>query len=314
MLKYVLKRLLTALITLFGITIIDYALMNLAGDPVQMMAGPKSNAATLAIKAQQLGMDKPVIVRYFRWLGATLHGDLGFSYKTYQPVSSMIASHIGPTLILMGTALLISTFIAVVFGIYSAVHQHSKADYIIVFFAFLGQSIPGFFLALLLIYLFSVKLGWLPSSGMRELGTAGTGVQLRYLIMPALVLALSEAGNNIRYIRSSMLEILNKEYLRTAEGKGIGRRQVIYRHAFRNALIPIITVLGMEIPGLFGGSIIIEQIFSWPGLGLMTMSAVLQRDFPVIMGSCLLSAVVVLVSNLVTDLLYGLADPTVRLK
>lgn len=312
--RYIIRRILAALVTLFGITVIDYILMNLAGDPVRMMAGPKANAATLAIRAKQLGMDQPVIVRYFRWLNATLHGDFGISYKTYQPVSSMIASHIGPTLILMGTALLISTLIAVTFGIYSAVHPHTRSDYTIVSLAFFGQSIPGFFLALVFIYIFSVRLGWLPSSGMRELGTEGTGVQFRYLILPSLVLALSEAGNNIRYIRSSMLEIMGKEYLRTAMGKGIGRRKVIYKHALRNALIPIITVLGMEIPGLFGGSIIIEQLFSWPGLGLMTMSAILQRDYPVIMASCLLSAVVVLVSNLVTDLLYAAVDPTVRLK
>ena len=202
--------------------------------------------------------------------------------------------------------------IAIFGGIYSALHPHKKSDYTIVTLSFLGQSIPGFFLALILIYLFSVKLGWLPSNGMRELGTAGNGIQVRYLILPCVVLAVSMAGRNIRYIRSAMLEILNKDYLRTAKGKGIGRRMVIYKHAFRNALIPIITVIGMEIPGLFGGSIIVEQVFSWPGLGLLTMNAVLARDYPVIMGVCLLSAVVVLAANLVTDILYAVADPTVR--
>jgi peptide/nickel transport system permease protein len=225
----------------------------------------------------------------------------------------MILSHIGPTLILMGTALLISMIIAVVFGIFSAVHPHTKRDYAVVTGAFLGQSIPSFFMALVLIYIFSVKLGWLPSSGMRQLGTDGSGVQLRYLILPAIVLALGEAGNNIRYIRSSMLEIMNKDYMKTARGKGIGKFKVVWKHGLRNALIPIITVLGMEIPGLFGGSIIIEQIFSWPGLGLMTMNAILQRDYPVIMASCLLSAVVVLAANIITDILYAVADPTVQL-
>lgn len=314
MIRYILKRLGVALITLIGITVIDYAMMNMAGDPIKMMAGPKANKAALAIKAQQLGMDKPVIVRYFRWLAAVLHGDLGISYKTYQPVSTMISSHIGPTLILMGTALLISMVIAIVFGVYSAVHQHSKRDYAIVSLAFLGQSVPGFFLALVLIYIFCVKLKWLPSSGMRDLGTEGSGVQFSHLILPALVLALGEAGNNIRYIRSAVLDILSKDYLRTAKGKGIGHFLVTYKHALRNALIPIVTVLGMEIPGLFGGSIIIEQLFSWPGLGLMTMSAILQRDFPVIMASALLSAVVVLLANLITDLLYAIVDPTVKLQ
>jgi peptide/nickel transport system permease protein len=311
--KYIVKRLLIGLITLFGITVIDYALINLIGDPVRMMAGPKANAATLAIKAEQLGLNQPVVIRYFKWLLATVTGDFGISYKTYQPVSSMILSHIGPTLILMGTALLISMIIAVVFGIFSAVHPHTKRDYAVVTGAFLGQSIPSFFMALVLIYIFSVKLGWLPSSGMRQLGTDGSGVQLRYLILPAIVLALGEAGNNIRYIRSSMLEIMNKDYMKTARGKGIGKFKVVWKHGLRNALIPIITVLGMEIPGLFGGSIIIEQIFSWPGLGLMTMNAILQRDYPVIMASCLLSAVVVLAANIITDILYAVADPTVQL-
>ena len=314
MAKYLLKRILVALVTLIGITVIDYWLMNLAGDPVKMMAGPKANAAALALKAEELGMDQPVIVRYFRWLSAVLHGDLGISYKSYEAVSDMIASHLGPTLALMGPALLVSLAIAVFFGIYSAVHQHTKRDYVIVSLAFFGQSVPGFFLALVLVYVFSIRLGWLPSSGMRQLGTAGSGIQGRYMVLPVLVLALSEAGNNIRYIRSSMLEILNRDYMRTAKGKGIGHFLTIYKHGLRNALIPIITVIGMEIPAMFGGSIIVEEIFSWPGLGLMTMSAVLSRDVPVIMGSCLLSAVVVLVSNLVVDILYALADPTIRLQ
>lgn len=313
MMRYLLKRLLTALITLAGITVIDYALLNLSGDPVRMMAGPKANAATLALKAQQLGMDQPVYVRYFRWLQAVLHGDLGISYKTYQPVLDMIRGHLGPTLILMGTGLAISMILAVIAGIYAAVHQHKKRDYAIVSFAFLGQSVPGFFLALLMVYVFAVILGWLPSSGMRKLGTEGNGVQLSYLIMPAIVLAFSQVGNNIRYIRSSMLDILHKDFMQALKGKGISRRRIIYIHGLRNALIPIITVFGMEIPSLFGGSIIVEQIFSWPGLGLMTMNAVLARDVPVIMGMCLLSAVAVLAGNLITDVLYALADPSIRL-
>ena len=313
MIRYIIKRLFTALVTLAGITILDYALLNLAGDPVQMMAGPKANAAALAIKAQQLGMDRPVYIRYFRWLQAVLHGDLGISYKTYQPVLAMIRQYLGPTLILMGVSLLLSMLLAMILGIYAAVHQHSKRDYAIVSFAFLGQSIPSFFLALLLVYVFSVRLGWLPGSGMRQLGTGGAGVQLPYLILPTLVLALSQVGNNIRYIRSGMLEILNKDFMRTLKGKGISRRRIIYIHGLRNALVSMITVFGMEIPSLFGGSIIVEQIFSWPGLGLTTMNAILARDVPVIMGTCLLSAVAVLAGNLLTDIIYALVDPTIRL-
>ena len=181
--------------------------------------------------------------------------------------------------------------------------------------SFLGSSVPGFFLSLLLIYIFTVKLGLLPSSGMITLGTeGGAGDVAKHMVMPVIVLAASMAGSNIRYIRSAVLEILQQDYLRTARAKGIGRFKVIYKHALRNALIPIVTVIGMEIPMLFGGAIIIEQVFSWPGLGLMTMSAISNRDYPVIMGVCLLSAVVVLVGNLLTDILYALVDPTIQLQ
>lgn len=314
MIRYIGKRLFYGLITLIGITVIDFILMNMAGNPIEILAGsPKVSKEALAIRAAQLGLDKPAWQQYFIWIRQILTGNFGYSYKSYQSVSSMMLSHLGPTLILMGTALLISMTISIIFGIYSAVHAHTKRDYSIVSLAFLGQSVPGFFMALLLIDLFCVKLGILPSSGMRNLSDPGNGVQLRYLILPALVLALGQAGNDIRYIRSAMLEILNQDYLRTVKGKGVGRRILIYKHALRNALIPIVTVFGMEIPGLFGGSIIIEQIFSWPGLGLMTMNAILQRDYPVIMATCLLSAVVVLVANILTDILYAVVDPTVKL-
>ena len=239
---------------------------------------------------------------------------MGYSIKSYQPVSDMIGSHLGPTLLLMGVSLLVSLLMAVPAGIYSAVHQYSKGDYAVVTFSFLGSSIPGFFLSLLLIYVFTVKLGWLPSSGMTTLGTEGGFSDVaRHMVMPVIVLATSMAGSNIRYIRSAVLEILQQDYLRTARAKGIGRFKVINKHALRNALVPIVTVIGMEIPVLFGGAVIIEQVFSWPGLGLMTMSAITSRDYPVIMGVCLLSAVVVLVANLVTDIMYALADPTIQL-
>lgn len=314
MIKYILKRLGIAAIVLLGITVIDYGIMSLAGNPIEIMAGgPRVNQAMLAQKAANLGLDRPVYIQYFYWLRELLHGNLGTSYKTYESVASMIRSHLGPTLVLMGTALLVSTVIAVVAGVYSAVHEHEKGDYIVQTLAFFGQSIPGFFLALLLIWFFSVRLGILPSNGMRELGADGSGVEGRYLVMPVIVLAFEMAGRNIRYIRSSMLEILHREYLRTAEAKGIGRFRVIWKHALRNALVPIITVLAMEIPNLFGGAVVVEQVFSWPGLGLMTMNAVLQRDYPVIMAVCLLSAVVVLLTNLVTDILYAVVDPSVRL-
>lgn len=312
--KYIIKRILIAIPVLIGITIIDYAIMCLAGSPLEMLQGPRVSEAAVEAKAIALGLDKPFYIQYFVWLGQLLQGNMGYSIKSFQSVSGMIGSHLGPTLLLMGVSLLTGLLIAIPAGIYSAVHQYSAGDYGLVTFSFLGSSIPGFFLSLLLVFVFTVKLGWLPSSGMSTLGTAGSfGDVARHMVMPVTVLAISIAGRNIRYIRIAMLEILQQDYLRTARAKGIGRFLVINKHALRNAMVPIVTVIGMEIPVLFGGAVIVEQVFSWPGLGLMTMSAISGRDYPVIMGVCLLSAVVVLAANLITDILYALVDPAIQL-
>ena len=311
--KYILKKLLLAIPLLFGITVIDYAIMSLAGSPLDMLVGPRVSQGTLAARAAQWGLDQSFLNQYLHWLGEVLRGNLGYSYKSYQPVSELIGSHIGPTLLLMGVSMVLGLIMAVPAGIYSAVHRYQKRDYAVVSASFLFSSIPGFFLALVLIYLFTVRLGWLPSSGMVTAGVGGGALDvLRHLIMPALVLSVGVAGGNIRYIRSAVLEILEMDYLRTATAKGMGHKIVIRRHAVRNAMLPIVTVIGMQIPTLFGGAVIVEQLFSWPGLGLITMNAVLSRDYPVIMGVCLLSAVVVLAANLITDILYALVDPTIK--
>ena len=311
--KYIIKRLLIAIPTLLGITMIDYAIMCFAGSPLEMLQGARVSQEAVAARSEALGLNKPFYVQYLIWLGQLLQGNLGYSIRTYEPVSEMIGSRIGPTLLLMGVSLIVSLLLSVPAGIYSALHQYSKGDYGVVTASFLGSSIPGFFLSLLLVYLFTMKLGILPSSGMTTLGTEGGAADVAaHMVMPVLALSVSMAGTNLRYIRSAMLEILGQEYLRTAKAKGIGLRRVIGKHALRNALVPIVTVIGMQIPVLFGGAVIVEQLFSWPGLGLMTMSAILERDYPVIMGVCLLSAVVVLAANLVTDLLYAAADPSIR--
>ena len=311
--KYIIRKILVAIPVLFGITLIDYAIMSLVGSPLDMMAGPRVSEAALEVKAAKLGLDQPVWVQYIRWLGELFHGNLGYSYDSYQPVSAIVGSHIGPTLLLMGTSLVAGMLIAIPAGIYSAVHRYTRRDYAVVTASFFGSSIPGFFLALILIYLFTVRLGWLPSGGMTTPGTGGDFVDIvRHMVMPVIVLALSVAGTNIRYIRSAVLEILQQDYLRTAKSKGIGRFLVINKHALRNAMLPIVTVIGMQIPVLFGGAVIVEQIFNWPGLGLITMNAIISRDYPVIMGVCLLSAVVVLVGNLLTDIVYAIVDPTIR--
>jgi peptide/nickel transport system permease protein len=312
MLKYIVKRILVAIPVLIGITIIDFLIMTMVGSPLELLQGPRVSQAAIETKRIALGLNKPVYVQYWIWLTNLLQGNMGYSMKSFQPVSQMIKTYIGPTLLLMSVSLFVSMLIAVPAGIYSAVHKYTPQDYTVVTLSFLGSSVPGFFLALVLIYIFTVRLGWLPSSGMYTLGAQKSALDVvRHMIMPVIVLATSMAGTNIRYIRSAMLEILRKDYLRTARAKGIGRFLVINKHALRNALIPVITVLGMHIPILFGGAIIIEQVFSWPGLGMMTMSAIISRDYPVIMGVCLMSAIVVLVANLLTDVIYALVDPTI---
>ena len=311
--RYVIKKILLAIPVLLGITIIDYLLMSLAGNPLDMMAGPRVTQEAIAFKAEKLGLDQPFFVQYLTWLGQVLQGNLGYSYKSYEAVSDMIGSHIAPTLLLMGVSMLVAFLIAIPVGIYSAVHRYQKRDFAVVTASFVGSSVPSFFLALILIYIFTVRLGWLPSSGMATPGTGGDFLDVaQHMVMPVLVLAVSLAGSNIRYIRSAVLEILEMDYLRTAKAKGMGRFLVINKHALRNALLPIVTVIGMQIPMLFGGAVIVEQIFSWPGLGLVAMNAITGRDYPVIMGVCLLSAVVVLVANLLTDIVYALVDPTIK--
>ncbi len=315
MMRYIVKRILIAIPVLIGITLLDYIIMSLAGSPLSMMQGPRVSQAAVEAKAIQLGLDQPIHIQYFTWLTQLLKGNWGYSIKTYLPVYGMIAANLGPTLLLMGTSMLLSFLVAVPLGVYSATHQYTKGDYTAVTFSFLGTSIPSFFLSLILVYLFTIKLGWLPSGGMTTLGTGGDALDvIRHMIMPVIVLTASLAGSNIRYIRSSMLEILQQDYLRTARAKGIGRFLTINKHAMRNALLPIITVIGMEIPILIGGAVIVEQVFSWPGLGLLTMTAIMNRDYPVIMGVSLLSAVIVLAGNLLTDILYAVVDPTIQLK
>ena len=314
--KYIVKRILIAIPVLIGITIIDYAIMCMAGSPLEMLQGPRVSQAAVEARGDPAGAGQAVLCAVFCLAGPAFAWEHGLFHRQLSAGGGHGSeATLGPTLLLMGVSLIVSLLIAVPAGIYSAIHQYSKGDYTVVTLSFLGSSIPGFFLSLLLIFVFTVKLGWLPSSGMKTLGTEGGFLDVAaHMVMPVIVLAVSMAGTNIRYIRSAVLEILQQDYLRTARAKGIGRFKVINKHALRNALIPIVTVIGMEIPLLFGGQVIVEQVFSWPGLGLMTMSAITSRDYPVIMGVCLLSAVVVLMANLLTDILYALVDPTIQLQ
>lgn len=314
MFHYIVRRLLIAIPVLWGVTVICFAVINMApGSPVDMIVDPNISAADIAARKEALGLNAPLYVQYLKWMENLLQGNLGYSMTTYRPVAEMIGERIGPTVLLMGSALLIGLVLAIPLGIISATRQYSKLDYLFSTASLLGISVPTFFLGLSSIYIFSLVLKILPSSGMITLGSGG-GImdRLLHLIMPAGVLGILVAGKIVRYVRSCMLEILDQDYLRTARSKGLAESIVINRHALRNGLIPIITVVGLEVASLLGGAIITEQIFSWPGIGQLTMESVMSRDYPTLMGLNLFAAVVVLGVNLLTDVAYSLADPRIR--
>ena len=312
--NYIARRILIAIPILLGITVIDFLIVNMApGNPVDMMISPNVTGEALELRKAALGLNQPLYVQYFHWLVSILHLDFGYSMTTFQPVGEMIAQRIGPTLLLMGFALVLGLLIAVPLGIVSATHQNSALDYLTTGGAFFGVSIPNFFLGLGLIYIFAVRLKVLPSSGMFTLGgNNGFADTAAHLVLPMIVLAVQIAGQDIRYVRSGMLEILGQDYLRTARAKGLKESIVINRHALRNALITIITVIGMQIPMLFGGAVITEQIFAWPGIGQLTIDSISGRDYPTLMAINLIAAVMVLTANLLTDILYSVVDPRVK--
>jgi peptide/nickel transport system permease protein len=240
-------------------------------------------------------------------------GNFGYSLIGGQSVAEQIRDRIGPTLLLMGAATILGTLIGIPLGILSAVRQYALIDYITTVFGFLAISTPSFFLGLGLMYLFAVHLNWLPTSGMRTLGVPeSAGDLIRHMVMPVAVLTLAQTPLVMRYARSSMLEALRQDYVTTARAKGLREQIVLVRHAFRNALIPLITIIGLSLPELLSGAVITETIFQWPGMGLLALRAVNARDYPLILGVILVTAAMVLISNLIADLLYAVADPRIR--
>jgi peptide/nickel transport system permease protein len=302
---------------LFGITLVTYLIVSLApGDPVSALVSPEQVAELgpgwLEERRAELGLDKPLPIRYGLWLKETATGNLGFSYTDRQPVSDKIAERIWPTVKLMLTVQILALLVAVPIGILSAIRQYSWIDYAATVFGFATISIPSFFLALAAIYVFAVKLRWMPTAGMNTLGQEPSILDsLHHLILPAVVLGLGQAAPLIRYTRSSMLETVRQDYVRVARAKGLGERAVIYRHALRNALIPLVTVVALTLPQLLGGTVIIEQIFSWPGMGTLAIKAVRGRDYPTIMAINMIGAIAILVSSLIADVIYAWIDPRI---
>ena len=317
MFRYILKRLLYAIPVFLGITFVIYTLINLApGGPLSVLAasGEMSLSDLEALKIS-MGLDKPIVIRYFIWLGDLLHGDFGISYRTSQEVSLMISQRIMPSLMLTGTGILAAMLVGVPLGIISAYKPNSVWDHISTFISFIGASLPNFFLSLLLIYVLAVKLKWFPTSGMQSSGMSGNLLDLlHHLALPAFVCGIQPIGNYIKQTRSSVLEVLNEEYIKTARSKGLTNVVIVLKHAFRNALIPIVTTISLSIPFLIGGAVVTEQIFAWPGIGSLMITAITSRDYPVIMGVAVLICGVVLVANLILDLIYAALDPRIKFK
>jgi len=301
---------------LIGISIISYGIIRLApGDPTRMLADPEMlTTEQMEALHVQLGLDQPIQVQYLRTMQALLTGEL-LSFKTRQPVMEMIGERL-PTTIGLATCVLVVGFsLGMVVGVLQALRPNSRLDDVLTFLSLFGFAVPTFWLALMMILIFSVRLDWLPTSGIRPTNTSGWDpvAVAPYLVLPTFVLATNLLASVARYTRSSMLETMGQDYLRTARAKGLSLRVVTIRHALRNSLLPVITLLGVQIPYLLGGTVAVETIFALPGVGRLALDSVISRDYPVILTINLLVAVLVLIGNLLTDIAYGLADPRVRL-
>jgi peptide/nickel transport system permease protein len=312
---YVLRRLTQGAVLLVVVSIVVFAVVHSAPGGPALLIHPDMDPTQVKAMEKQLGLDDPIPIQYARWLRNAVQGNLGTSYQHSLPTAELLRERIPNTLLLSGVAVVVAVLLAVPLGTISAVYRYSFLDYAATVTAFIGVSIPVFWLAILLIIVFSVTLGWLPSAGMRTVGVPATfGDLLRHLVMPSLVLATFPLAQLMRYVRASMVDVLAQDFVRTARAKGLSERATLCRHALRNALIPMVTVLGVLTPRLLGGAVITETIFAWPGLGRLAVEAAIARDYPVIMGATLLVAGLVVLGNLITDLLYVVIDPRIALR
>jgi peptide/nickel transport system permease protein len=313
--RYLVRRLAQGAVVLFVVSAVVFAIVHAAPGGPALLNNPDVDPKMAKEMEKQLGLDDPIPVQYARWLGNAVRGNLGRSYQHSLGTAELLWARIPNTLLLSGTALLIAVVLAVPLGMISAVYRYSALDYAATVTAFLGVSVPVFWLAILLIIVFSVTLGWLPSSGMLTVGVPfSMRDRLLHLLMPSIVLATFPLAQLTRYVRSSMVDALAQDYVRTARAKGLPERGVLGRHALRNALIPMVTVLGVLTPRLLGGAVVTETIFAWPGLGRLAVEAAVTRDYPVILGATLLVSTLVVLSNLITDFLYVVIDPRIALR
>ncbi len=316
--QYVLRRVALIFPLMFAITVVNYTIYVLSpGDPVSALLNPESmrylEEEDLQALREAMGLNRPLHVRYLIWLREALRGNLGYSTQMRLPVQHIIVRDIGNTLGLMGFALLFSTVAGIVLGIISALKQYSMLDYILTGIAFGGIAVPGFFFALLLIYVVGLRLEWFPVGGIVTVGAPpSVGDRLWHMVLPVVALSYEGLSTLLRYTRASMLEVVRQDYITTARAKGLAERTVIMWHAFKNALLPVITITGLRLPTLVGGAVLIESVFNYRGIGHTLVAAAGGRDYPLLMGGLLVTAIMVLLSNLIADLAYAWADPRIR--
>lgn len=318
MLKYISKRLLISIPVIIGITILSFIIMKLSpGDPLANFINPSIDMADLEKSRQALGLNDPLYVQYFKWIGQVAKGNFGYTYSGNHSISGLILERLPNTVILTLSAFVMSFVVGIPLGVIGAVKKNTRTDYGITLMSLVGVAIPSFFFGLLVIYVFALILGIFPSGGMVNIRAGYTGFAyytdiLHHLVLPAVVLSLGNIASVSRFTRSNMLDILKEDYIRTAKAKGLRNKAVIYRHALRNALIPVVTIFGLSIPFLFSGAYITESIFNWPGMGQLGIRAIQDREYGIIMALNLITATLVLTGNLISDILYAIVDPRIR--
>lgn len=315
MTSYIARRTAQMIPLLLGVTVVLFGVIQAApGGPEGALLESDRFIDPAVIEAYRarLGVDQPVPVQYVRWISAAAKGDLGVSFSTTRPVAEMIIERLPATLELMGASFLLAALLAFALGVFSAARQYSWFDHLGTGLSFVGIAMPVFWFALILQLVFGVWLGWLPVAGTETVGATSLGDHLRHLVLPATVLSFRYVAGWSRYLRSSMLGALRTDYVRTARAKGLAERSVVGGHALRNAMIPVISVMALNLSGLFSGAVITETIFAWPGIGRMFVQAMFSRDYPLLMGILLLGSTMVVVFNLVADILYGVLDPRIR--
>lgn len=314
MFAYLLRRALTLIPILLLMSIIVFGLIRLVpGDPIDVMYGSEGmDEIRRAALSRELGLDQPVVVQYGRWLLRAVQGDLGNSYRATMPVRQLIAQRLPATLLLSFAAIFLSLVIAIPLGLIAAVKRNTWADMGAMGFAILGISMPNFWSGILFVLVFAVWLGWLPSIGYVSPLQDPIG-SVKHLILPAITLGWALAGTTTRLARSSLLEELGKDYVRTARGKGLRERSVLLTHATRNSLIPTVTMIGLQLGFLIGGTVVVETVFAWPGIGLLLVDSIFARDYPVVQGVILVIAIMVVAINLLVDVVYTVLDPRIRL-